>query len=61
MALTQTPAERLLGWVTEAGLPGVLSRDLPVRLGMLPADVTGIIAAAGKPVLVCGDVLGNRC
>ncbi|HXI35273.1 MAG TPA: selenocysteine-specific translation elongation factor [Gemmatimonadales bacterium] len=60
LALGQTPAERLLGWVTEAGLAGVPSRDLPVRLGILPADVTGIIAAAGKPVLVCGDVLAGR-
>ncbi len=60
LALTQTPAERLLGWVSEAGLAGVPTRDLPVRLGILPGDVTGVIATAGKPVLVCGDVLAGR-
>ena len=60
LALTQTPAERLLGWVSEAGLAGVPTRDLPVRLGILPGDVTGVIATAGKPVLVSGDVLAGR-
>src|SRR5258708_19054641 len=60
LALTQTPAERLLGWVSEGALAGVATRALPVRLGIRPGDVTGVIATAGKPVLVCGDVLAGR-
>jgi selenocysteine-specific elongation factor len=60
LALTQTPGERLLGWVAEAGLAGIHIRDLPVRLGVPPGDVTGVIAAAGKPVLACGELLVGR-
>jgi selenocysteine-specific elongation factor len=38
-------------FVSEAGLAGVPVEYLPVRLGVLPGDVSAVIAAAGKPVL----------
>jgi selenocysteine-specific elongation factor len=60
LAAAQTPAERLLGWVNEAGLAGVPLRSLAVRLGVLPGSVTEVIAAAGKPVLLCGEFLVGR-
>jgi len=48
----QSPHERLVVWLGEAGLGGLQSSDLPVRLGILPGDsVSGIMAAAGKGVL----------
>jgi selenocysteine-specific elongation factor len=56
----QPPAERLARLVEEAGLRGVLVRDLPVRLGILPGDVSGVIDVAGKGVLRSGDVLVAR-
>jgi len=52
--------ERLARLVEEAGLRGVAARDLPVRLGILPGDVSAVIDAAGKGVLVSGDVLVAR-
>jgi selenocysteine-specific elongation factor len=57
---SQTPAERLAAWVEEGGLGGVRSGDLPVRLGILPGDVSGVIAAAGKGVLNCSEWLTSR-
>jgi selenocysteine-specific elongation factor len=60
LTLTQTPSERLAAWVGEAGLNGIRPGDLPVRLGILPADVSGVIAAAGKGVLSCGEWLTSR-
>jgi selenocysteine-specific elongation factor len=58
---TQQPAgERLARLVEEAGLRGILIRDLPVRLGILPDDVSGIIDLAGKGVLRSGDSLVAR-
>jgi selenocysteine-specific elongation factor len=60
LTLTQTPGERLAVWVGEAGLSGVRPGDLPVRLGILPGDVSGVIAAAGKGVLSCGEWLTSR-
>jgi selenocysteine-specific elongation factor len=56
----QTPAERLAAWVGEAGLAGTWSSDLPVRLGILPEDVSRVIAEAGKGVLTCGEWLTSR-
>ncbi len=60
LTLAQTPSERLAVWVGEAGLSGIRPGDLPVRLGILPGDVSGVIAAAGKGVLTCGEWLTSR-
>ena len=57
LAFSQTPVERLAAWVEEAGIGGLRHGDLPVGLGILPNDVSGVIAAAGKGVLTCGDWL----
>jgi selenocysteine-specific elongation factor len=56
----QTPAERLAVWVEEAGLNGLAEAELPVRLGIRPALVTEVIAAAGKGVLRSQGVLLSR-
>jgi selenocysteine-specific elongation factor len=56
----QPPGELLARLVEEAGLAGVQIADLPVRLGILPAEVPGTIAAAGKGVLPVDDVLVAR-
>jgi selenocysteine-specific elongation factor len=61
LTAAQTPGERLAAWVGEAGLAGILLSDLPVRLGILPGDdVSGVIAAAGKGVLTCGEWVTSR-
>jgi len=58
---SQQPAdERLVRLVDEAGLRGVAIRDLPVRLGILPGEVSRVIDLAGKGVLTSGDVLVAR-
>jgi selenocysteine-specific elongation factor len=56
----QPPGELLARLVEEAGLAGVRIADLPVRLGILPAEVPGTIAAAGKGVLPVDDILVAR-
>jgi len=56
----QPPSERLARLVEEAGLVGVRIADLPVRLGILPAEVPSTIAAAGKGVLPVNDILVAR-
>jgi len=56
----QPPGELLARLVEEAGLAGVRIADLPVRLGILPAEVPGTIAAAGKGVLAVDDILVAR-
>lgn len=53
----QSPSERLAAWLAEAGLAGVHAGDLPVRLGILPGEVTGVIAAVGKAVIRSGEWL----
>jgi selenocysteine-specific elongation factor len=60
LAVTQAPAERLQMWADEAALSGVAAGDLPVRLGVLPGDVDGVIATAGKALLTCGPWLVAR-
>ena len=60
LAAQQAPGERLARLVEEAGLVGVTTRDLPVRLGILPGDVSGVVDLAGKGVLASGDVLVAR-
>jgi len=56
----QPPGELLARLVEEAGLAGVRIADLPVRLGSLPAEVPGTIAAAGKGLLAVDDILVAR-
>ena len=58
----QPAGERLARLVEEAGLRGLALGDIPVRLGILPSEVAGAIAAAGKGVLAVGggDVLVSR-
>jgi selenocysteine-specific elongation factor len=60
LAAQQAPPERLARLVEEAGLVGVVIRDLPVRLGILPGEVSGVVDLAGKGVLASGDVLVAR-
>ena len=60
LASAQSPAERLARFVEEAGLLGVRASGLPVRLGVLPAEVPAVIDAAGKGVLSAGEVLVSR-
>jgi len=60
LAAQQPPGARLARLVDEAGLRGVAIRDLPVRLGILPGAVSGVIDLAGKGVLTSGDVLVAR-
>ncbi|HEV8264628.1 MAG TPA: selenocysteine-specific translation elongation factor [Gemmatimonadales bacterium] len=60
LAAAQAPADRLARLVEESGLSGVSVGDLPVRLGILPSDVPGVIDAAGKGVLRSADLLVAR-
>ncbi len=60
LSAQQPPGERLARLVEEAGLRGAPVRDLPVRLGILPGDVSGVIDVAGKGVLRSDDVLVAR-
>jgi selenocysteine-specific elongation factor len=50
----------LAQFVEEAGLSAVDVAGLPVRLGISPADVTRTIDAAGKGILIVGDMLVAR-
>jgi len=56
----QQPAEFLARIVDEAGLAAVRIADLPVRLGILPTEVPGTIAAVGKGLLSVGDMVVAR-
>jgi selenocysteine-specific elongation factor len=60
LAPGQPPAERLARLVEEAGLAGLRVGDIPVRLGMLPSDVSPTIATAGKGILSVGELLVAR-
>ena len=60
LVLGQPPQERLARLVEEAGLGGLPVGDVPVRLGILPNDVAGVTEAAGKGILMVGDVLVSR-
>ena len=56
----ETPAERLAGWVANAGLAGIPTSDVPVRLGILPGEVAAMVASVGKGVLPAEDWLVGR-
>ncbi len=60
IATAQSAAERLAAWAGEAGLAGLRARDLPVRLGIFPGDVSRVITDAGKGVLSSGEWLMAR-
>ena len=60
IATSQSAAERLAAWAGEAGLAGLRARDLPVRLGIFPGDVSRVITDAGKGVLSSGEWLMAR-
>jgi selenocysteine-specific elongation factor len=53
----QTPAQRLEALVVEAGLAGVATETLAVRLGVAPRRVTTVIADVGDGLLVLGEML----
>jgi selenocysteine-specific elongation factor len=60
LAAHQTPQERLIAWVEEAGLGGVPVEALPVRLGVEPAFVENVITQAGKALLVTAQTIVLR-
>ncbi len=60
VGIGRPPAARLGGWLGAAGLAGVTAPDLPVRLGLPPSEVEGVVAALGGEVLRAGDVLVGR-
>ena len=53
----QTPAQRLEALVVEAGLAGVATETLAVRLGVAPRRVTTVIADVGHGLLVLDETL----
>jgi selenocysteine-specific elongation factor len=58
--VAQTVEDRLSAWLAESSLAGLRAGDLPVRLGILPDSVSGIIAAVGKGVLSSAGWLVSR-
>jgi selenocysteine-specific elongation factor len=57
IAPDQTPPQRLEALVVEAGLAGVATETLAVRLGVPPRRVTPVIAGVGDGLLVLGETL----
>jgi len=55
-----SPAERVRAWIDAAGLLGVDTRSLPVRLGVTPGQVPGVLAALGQGVLTTGELVVAR-
>ncbi|MGH7607701.1 MAG: SelB C-terminal domain-containing protein, partial [Gemmatimonadales bacterium] len=60
LAAAQPAGERLARFVAEAGLAGLRAGDLPVRLGICPAQVGEVSRAAGKGVIVLNGLLVGR-
>ncbi len=56
----QNPAEKLAAWIAESGLFGVPEGELSVRLGIVPEDVSRVIADLGKSTLTSGHWLVSR-
>jgi selenocysteine-specific elongation factor len=56
----QSAAERVGAWAAEAGLAGLKTGNLPVRLGVPPDEVLAIVADCGKAVLVAGETVVAR-
>jgi len=57
IATDQTSAQRLDALAAEAGLAGVATDTLAVRLGVRPRRVTTVIAEAGEGLLVLGETV----
>jgi len=60
LALDQTPVQRLGALAAEAGLMGIATDTLAVRLGVLPQRVTALIAEAAADVLSVNGTLVTR-
>ena len=60
LAVEQGPAARLGVLAVEAGLMGLATDSLAVRLGVSPARVTAIIAEAREAVLTSGETVVDR-
>ena len=60
VAVEQSPAARLGALAAEAGLTGVATDSLAVRLGVSPARVTAVIAEAGDTVLTSAETVVDR-
>jgi len=57
LAAEQPPVERLRQLAREAGLAGLAVASLPVRLGLPPARVTGVIAEAREDLVSLADAV----
>ena len=60
VAVEQGPAARLGVFAVEAGLMGLATDTLAVRLGVSPGRVTRVIAEAGETVLTSADIVVDR-
>ena len=60
VAVEQGPAVRLGVFAVEAGLMGLATDTLAVRLGVSPGRVTRVIAEAGETVLTSADIVVDR-
>src|SRR5947207_14310106 len=60
LSLEQVPAARLGVLAVEAGLMGLATDSLAVRLGVSPGGVTAVIAGAGDAVLVSAEIVVDR-
>jgi len=60
VAVEQGPAVRLGVFAAEAGLMGLATDTLAVRLGVSPGRVTKVIAEAGDAVLTSADIVVDR-
>ncbi len=60
VAVEQGPAVRLGVFAVEAGLMGLATESLAVRLGVSPGRVTRVIAEAGETVLTSADIVVDR-
>ena len=60
VAVEQGPAARLEALAAEAGLMGLATHSLAVRLGVSPARVTAVIAEAGETVLTSAEFVVDR-
>src|SRR5205823_324895 len=60
VAVEQGPAARLGVFAVEAGLMGLATDSLAVRLGVSPGRVTRVIAEAGEAVLTSTDIVVDR-
>ena len=60
VAVEQGPAVRLGVFAVEAGLMGLATDSLAVRLGVSPGRVTRVIAEAGETVLTSADIVVDR-